>query len=185
MWPSSSCWLRLSGKELKFILIFKSSARRPYYSHGCTRLYDPAGKILRFSLSLRHIATALAPNDTNMINARAEQKLFHLQHWCPWFQTQHWQLRQLWEPFGHSHSATFFPLSGGLDIYLIMPTPAILSFTFWLIWLIVWNRLISSLIFVFNILSEGGTQYSPIIWYHSNRGPWQQPPFLCVRAGAS
>ena len=32
----------------------------------------------------------------------------HLQHWCPWFQTQHWQLRQLWEPFGHSHSATFF-----------------------------------------------------------------------------
>ena len=75
MWPSSSCWLRLSGKELKFILIFKSSARRPYYSHGCTRLYDPAGKILRFSLSLRHIATALAPNDTNMTNARAEQKL--------------------------------------------------------------------------------------------------------------
>lgn len=109
----------------------------------------------------------------------------HLQHWCPWFQTQQWQLRQLWEPFGHSHSATFFPLSCGLDIYLIMTTPAILSFTFWLIWLIVWNRLISSLIFVFNILSEGGTQYSPIIWYHSNRGPWQQPPFLCVRAAAS
>ena len=144
MWPSSSCWLRLSGKELKLILIFKSSARRPYYSHGCTSLYDPAGKILRFSLSLRHIATALAPNDTNMINARAEQKLLPssaLMSMIPdTTMAAATALRTLWSfPF-----CNFFPLSGGLDIYLIMPTPAILSFTFWLIWLIVWNRLISS-----------------------------------------